>query len=147
MANEDLNPRLAARFRVEIDGITIGEFTEFDPEDSSFDSVEDRTGTDPDHMNVSQGLWNTQRLVFRKVARDHDNSAIKQISDWHEAGESDKRGGAVTYLDKEGNGYHRVAWYDGICTNFKRPSTNATDKTAKAMFEFTVVVPRTTTVY
>jgi hypothetical protein len=146
MADVTKNARLTTKFLLEIDGISIGTFEDCDISEASYTVIENRTGTDDDTKTQSKGLRGAQTIVIGKVARVEDNAAIQLFADWYEAGDLDKRGGRVDYVDHQtGVVFHREVFENGICSKFKAPKTDANAED-KARFEFTITAPKVTSI-
>jgi len=145
VANEDKNAILTNSFRLELDGISVAAFSDCEISDSEYGVIEDRVGTDPNYMTVSQGIEKVQTITLGKNARDLDVIAINQLAQWYANGDNDKRGGAIDFLDRNGVVFHRVAFENAFCSKMTRPKFDATSED-KAKFVFVITAPRVTTV-
>jgi phage tail-like protein len=90
------------RFRLEIDGITQGNFSEATIGETTTDAVDYREGTDPSHVRKLDGLTKYGNIVLKWGVTDS-----KELHDWHKeivAGQiqSNRKNMAIIVLDEAG---------------------------------------------
>ncbi|MCK9568839.1 phage tail protein [Candidatus Pacearchaeota archaeon] len=146
MSDVNKNIRQNTKFVIEIDGISVGSFEDCEISPASFAVVKNRTGTDGDTFTVSQGLKDPQTIKIGKISRAEDNAAIGLFSDWYAAGDRDKRGGRIDYVDQNtGETYHRETFENALCNEFAPPKLDAKSP-ADARFQATITAPKVTPV-
>lgn len=78
MARKD--PLRNFRFRLEVDGITQGNFSEVTVGETTTDAVDYREGTDPSHVRKLDGL-----TKFGNVTMKWGVTESTELHDWHKA--------------------------------------------------------------
>jgi hypothetical protein len=146
MSDATLNIRQGTKFLLEIDGISCGMFESCEISPATYAVVKNRTGGDGDTFTVSQGLRDPQTIKIGKISRAEDNATIGLFAAWHAAGDKDKRGGRIDYVDQNTNEtYHRQTFENALCNEFAAPKLDAKSP-ADALFLATITAPKVTPV-
>lgn len=144
MSDELKNAIVGTVFELELDGISVAAFEEFDIPQATRPVIGNRTGTDANHQTLTTGNYEPMEMTLRKVARQLDSIVMGSFRDWFEKGGQMKKSGTVTYKHPDtGAPYYKVAFENAVCNGLKPPSLNANEPTAKAVFEIKFTAPRT----
>lgn len=140
MTNFSANPELASCFLVEIDGIAEGAFKAVKIGDSEWPIGENRSGIDPLIKSTYSGIKKPTTIELTKVLVEGAADTIRTFTDWHSAGSTDKRNGAIVHLDRTGAEVMRYNFSDGWVSKVKVPDLDATDDNAELGFVFTLSI-------
>jgi phage tail-like protein len=118
------DPFRGFNFRVEIDGINVGSFSEVSGLSSDTDPVEYRNGDDvPLSVRKLMGLRKYPNLTFK---RGYTNN--RELWDWRNnivLGVSDRRNGAIVLMNEERDEVLRWEFEAGWIQKIDGPSLNA----------------------
>lgn len=125
MATGDrIDPFLTFNFRVEIDGIKVGSFSEVSGLSSDGDIVEYRNGDDKKlHVIKLMGLRKVANLVLKRGYTDN-----RELWTWRMNivnGVPDRRNGAIVLMDEQRNDVMRWEFEAGWIHKIDGPSMNA----------------------
>jgi phage tail-like protein len=103
MADKRKDPYRNFRFRVEIDGIYKGSFSEVTIPDSTTDVTEYREGNDPLYQRKLSGLIKYGNITMKKGITDS-----KELYEWRQRVEekgaiNERKGISLILIDEEGN--------------------------------------------
>ena len=115
-------PHANFNFRVEIDGITVAEFSEVSGLGASIDVIEYRTGGDPTIRKLP-GTARTDNLVLRRGI-----DANHELWDWFKQtrdGQLQRRDGVVILHDAAGDAVRRWEFLGAWPIRYEGPSLDA----------------------
>jgi phage tail-like protein len=118
------DPYRGFNFRVEIDNITIGAFSDVSGLSSDGDIVEYRDGTDR-QLHVRKLIG---RPKFDKVTLKHGQTDNRELWNWRSNivnGIADRRNGAIILMDEERNDVLRWEFEGGWIHKIDGPTFNA----------------------
>jgi phage tail-like protein len=121
-----VDPYRAARFLLEIDGITQAGFSEAAIPDTTQDPIEDRDGNEPPTVRKLQNLIKYGNVTLKWGVTDSVD-----VYNWRKQVEAGKMGEArrnvaVILLDEEGNTKARWEFVNAWPTKYDAPDLNAT---------------------
>ncbi|MEP6832337.1 MAG: phage tail protein [Gemmatimonas sp.] len=118
------DPFRAFNFRVEIDGLTVGSFSECAGLTADGDSVDYREGTDvPLHVRKLPGL---RKFTAITLKRGYTNNT--ELWQWHENianGISDRRDGTIVLMDEQRRDVMRWNFESGWINKIEGPTFKA----------------------
>ncbi len=121
---ERTDPYRAFNFRIEIDGLEAGSFSECSGLSSEGDAVDYREGTDiPLTLRKLVGLRTYTNLTLK---RGYTQNA--ELWNWHSNivnGVPDRRNGSIILMDEERNDVMRWNFENGWINKIEGPSLNA----------------------
>ena len=125
MANhERTDPYRTFNFRVEIDGLTVGSFSECTGLSSEGQAVEYREGTDiPLTVRKLVGLRTYMNLTLKRGYTQNS-----ELWNWYRNivnGVQDRRNGAIILMDEERNDVMRWNFENGWINRIEGPTLNA----------------------
>jgi phage tail-like protein len=110
-------------FRVEIDGVSLGAFSEVGGLESETAVIEYRDGGEPNTVRKLPGLTKYANIVLRRgITQD------AELWSWQKniiEGKADRRSGAIVLLDDEGNEVVRWNFVEGWICKWEGPALNA----------------------
>lgn len=119
-----VDPFRAFNFRVEIDGLTLGSFSECAGLTADGDSVDYREGTDvPLHVRKLTGLRKFTPITLKRGYTDNT-----ELWQWHENianGLNDRRNGSVVLMDEQRRDVMRWNFEGGWLNKIEGPSLKA----------------------
>jgi phage tail-like protein len=122
---ERTDPFRSFNFRVDVDGLTVGAFSEVSGLVSEGDSVDYRTGTDP--------LLSVRKLVglrkYGTITLKRGYTANDELWSWYANivnGLPDRRNGAITLIDEGGADVMRWSFENGWINKIEGPAMKAT---------------------
>ena len=119
-----VDPFRAFNFRVEIDGLTVGSFSECSGLTAEGDSVDYREGTDvPLHVRKLTGLRKYTPITLK---RGYTNNT--ELWQWHTNianGLNDRRNGAIVLMDEQRRDVMRWNFENGWLNKIEGPSFKA----------------------
>lgn len=119
-----VDPFRAFNFRVEIDGLTVGSFSECAGLTAEGDSVDYREGTDvPLHVRKLKGLRKYTPLTLKR-----GYTSNTELWQWYANianGLDDRRNGAVVLMDEQRNDVMRWNFENGFLNKIEGPSFKA----------------------
>ena len=133
------DPFRSFNFRVEIDGLTVGNFSEVSGLSSDGDMVEYREGTDlPLTVRKLTGLRKYNNITLKRGYTEN-----MEIWNWYQNiinGVSDRRNGSIILMNEERNDVMRWNFENGWINKIEGPGLNATGnevaiETAEIMHE------------
>lgn len=118
------DPFRAFNFRVEIDGLTVGSFSECSGLTADGDSVDYREGTDvPLHVRKLVGLRKTTPIELKR-----GYTTNTELWRWHENisnGLNDRRDGTIVLMDEQRRDVMRWNFENGWINKIEGPSFKA----------------------
>jgi phage tail-like protein len=121
---ERKDPFRGFNFRVEIDGITVGSFSDVSGLSSDGDVVEYRNGDDvPLHVRKLMGLRKFSNITLKRGYTDN-----RELWNWRNNivnGIPDRRHGAIILMDEERKDVLRWEFEDGWIHKIDGPTLNA----------------------
>jgi phage tail-like protein len=118
------DPYRGFNFRVEIDGITVGAFSDVSGLSSDGDIVEYREGTDRQlHVRKLMGLRKFSNIMLKRGYTDN-----RELWNWRNNivnGTPDRRNGAIVLMDEERNDMLRWEFEGGWIHKIDGPTFNA----------------------
>jgi phage tail-like protein len=118
------DPYRGFNFRVEIDNIKVGAFSDVSGLSSDGDIVEYRDGTDRDlHVKKLMGLRKFSNITLKRGYTDN-----RELWDWRNNivnGTPDRRNGAIVLMDEERNDVLRWEFEQGWIHKIDGPTFNA----------------------
>ena len=135
-ANADVQK--ANSFRIEIDGIQVMAFEEYQFSDSECGVIEHRTGIDGPVNNTTAGNWKKATLTLTKYERKGGAADINELLNWSLARSGDKRNGAVITLDEAGAPIRRTNFSDGWISKYTPSEGNANEGEKVMIHKFVV---------
>ena len=119
-----IDPYRAFNFRVEIDGLTIGSFSECSGLTAEGDSVDYREGTDiPLHVRKLQGLRKYTNITLKRGYTTND-----ELWRWYgniTNGIADRRNGAIVLMDEQRRDVMRWSFENAWINKIEAPSFKA----------------------
>ena len=122
MANR-VDPYRVYKYKVEIDGITRGAFSEASGLDSSQDPIEYREGTDPLHSKKLPGLNKTSNISLKWGITDD-----KEFWEWRKKsidGQTERKNGSIVLYNDAGEEKIRWNFVEAWPTKWTGPSFKA----------------------
>jgi phage tail-like protein len=119
--------QLSSGFRIEIDGIQIMAFEEYEFTPLEHSVIEHRTGIDPLINRTSSGITKKAQLTLTKHERVGGVADVNAMLNWALAASTDRRNGAVITLDRAGETIRRTNFSDGWVSQYTPPSGNANE--------------------
>ena len=132
------NLEFSNNFAIEVDGVQLMAFETCDMGEFSYAVAMNRTGVDAQRKTASAGLLNDLDFKFGKHVRRAGIADIKQFFDWWKNRDTDKRDGAVIFLDQTGGEICRFPFYGAICHVFAPPKFTSDNADEAALFEVTI---------
>lgn len=129
-----------AKFILEIDNISIGSFEKVSFGDSEWGVIEGRSGNSPLTKITSSGLKTVTTITLEKQLRDGGAAAVQELVDWHNAGSSDRRSGAVIYLNREDEEIQRISFDYGWVSKVTPPELDASQDNTPLVWSFEISV-------
>ena len=118
------DPYRGFNFRVEIDNITVGAFSDVSGLSSDGDIVEYREGTDRElHVRKLMGLRKFSNIMLKRGYTDN-----RELWNWRNNivnGTPDRRNGAIVLMDEERNDMLRWEFEGGWIHKIDGPTFNA----------------------
>jgi phage tail-like protein len=134
-----VDPYQSFRFRLEIDGIIQGGFTECSGFGSSVDPVEYREGGDPATVRKLPGQAKYSDITLKWGITDS-----RELYNWHAtalAGNPQRKNGSIVLFDHAGNEKVRWNFFQAWASKYDGPSLNATGNEV-AIDSLTIVCER-----
>lgn len=122
MANR-VDPYRVYKYKVEIDGITRGAFSEASGLDSSQDPIEYREGTDPLHSKKLPGLNKASNISLKWGITDD-----KELWEWRKKsidGKTERKNGSIVLYNDAGEEKIRWNFVEAWPTKWTGPSFKA----------------------
>lgn len=117
------DPYKAFNFRVEIDGVTRGAFSEVGGLESETAVIEYRVGGEPRTVRKLPGLTKYANIVLRRgITQD------PELWNWRQSvvrGNVDRRNGSIFLLDDDGTEVVRWNFFQGWIAKWEGPALNA----------------------
>jgi phage tail-like protein len=117
------NPYSALNFRVELDGITVGAFSECSGLVSEIDVIEYRSGSEGGAIRKLPGLHKFADIVLKRgITKD------RQLWDWYKTvldGAVQRKAGSIVLLDDAGQEVLRWNFKRGWPRKYEGPTFNA----------------------
>lgn len=133
-ANKELN----SKFHVEVDGISLMAFEEFQLEGAEWGELNARTGADDLNTPTSSGLRKTHKMTITKHLRVGGWADIKSFWDWWKAGSKDRRDGAIVTLDRDKAEIGRITFKEGWVQKYDFPKHDASNEAEALPYVFTI---------
>jgi len=140
-AAPDAEVQLNSRFRLEIDGIQLMAFEKVTIGDSEWTEGTTRTGIDKLVKQTFAGVKNSIEITIEKNERIGGAADINQIIEWHQSGSSDRRTGAIIYLDRAGDPIRRLNFSNAWVKKWTPPEADANADDTAATHSFVLSVP------
>jgi phage tail-like protein len=130
----DANYQPNAKFRLDIDDITITSFEKVTFGDSEWGVIEGRTGVDPLHKITSSGLKTVTTITLEKHLREGGASDVAELINWHQSGSKDRKSGAVVILDREDVEQLRFEFKNAWVSKVTIPELDAAQEASATIF-------------
>lgn len=140
-AGADANLELSSLFAIELDGIAVTAFEKVNIDGSEFATINSRLGTDNLETQTSSGLMKSHVITIEKSVREGGWADIKDLINWHNAGASDKRSGAIIHNDREGVEIGRVSFTKGWMKKVNFPQLDSTEEAGGVTYTFEIECP------
>ena len=133
-AGPDANPQLTATFAVEIDGIEVTAYKKASIDGSEWSTMSNRLGTDDLNSSTASGTKKVRVITLEQPLLEGGASDIITLWNWHLAGSTDKRSGAVIQNDREGNEVLRMTFGRAWLKKITPPANDAEEEAGTAIF-------------
>jgi len=117
------DPFTGLSFRVELESITAGAFSECTGLVSEVEVIEYRTGSDPVTPRKLPGLHKYPNIVLKR-----GYTSDRQLWDWHKSvldGQVQRKNGSIVLLSASGQEVLRWNFHHGWPTKYEGPTLNA----------------------
>ena len=137
-AGPDANPQLSAKFRIEIDGINLGAVQKATIDGSEWNTMNARTGIDDLDSLTASATKKVHVMTIEKNLVEGGESDIQAFMDWHDAGSSERKTGALVPLGRDGNEVLRITFAKGWLKKVTFPQFDAEDEAGPLTYTFEI---------
>ena len=141
-AKPDANPELVNGFILEIDNIKVAAFEKCKIGAREWNVGQTRTGLDPLEMQTFSGTQKPTTIHFEKTLRVGGVSDLKALIDWSANGSKDRRGGSVTFLNRNKEVVWTIVFENAWVTLCDIPELDAMADNQAAVFPFDISISK-----
>lgn len=140
-AGPDANAQLTATFAVEIDGIEVSAYKKVSIDASEWSTMSNRLGIDDLNSSTASGTKKVHVITLEQPLMEGGQSDLATLWNWHNAGASDKRSGAVIQNDREGNEVLRMTFRRAWLKKIIPPAHDAEEEAGTAIYGVEIEAP------
>lgn len=124
-AEPDANPLFEDVFKVEIDGIVLGEFDTAEITGGDWNTVEDKESGGV-HTKTFGSNKTAYVIALTKKLKKGNQSDMLDLFKWKENGSTDVRSGSLIHYDRDGSEIYRCNFEQAWCVKCPPPKGNKT---------------------